>query len=128
MNALIYSAGRPIGTMAGGTFTKRVDPRTHMLYGPPGPGWAIGTDALAQLSALGCETIIIEARDGSASWGAPFPHFMAKAQPCERNAGPQLCLPLADWAVIQRRPLPEPVKVQATAPRVLQPILPGFAS
>ena len=112
-----YTVGRrTVGSMLEGVYLTLRNPETGMLRSPR--GWAFETELLERLQADGCQWVQVETQDGLSAWLAPLEDLLAGGIPLDWGYGPQLCLTLDRWAVLELGAAPEAGQVLgATRPR-----------
>jgi len=72
-----------------------VDPARHMLRRPP--AWAMDVCVRDEAERLGVREVFLKEEGGRRIWRARLRDFRRHGIPINRQAGPQIALPLARW-------------------------------
>ncbi len=89
-------AGRPIGTIEGTTWKKRVKGSKHFLRAPA--GIAADLTALAEASSLGATSVEVEDLETQATYTAPISAFFQHGVVIDRGFGRQRVLQFRWWS------------------------------
>lgn len=94
----IWAAGKIVGEVRNGVFTKRVRGSVHMLRRPP--GWALDVQSLDEAEAAGVQTVcIIDTETGKRYRATVAVLRSDRAFGLDRGFGRQIALPLDYWRV-----------------------------
>ncbi len=72
-----------------------VDPTRHMLRRPP--AWAMDVCVRDEAERLGVREVYLKEQNGPRVWRARLRDFHRHGIPINRQAGPQIALPLVRW-------------------------------
>lgn len=96
--AICANTGKVVGVVMGDIF-KRDNARAsvHLLRQYPGPGWAYGVEVLAAAELAGARRLQIHDTEANVTYTTTLETLKEHGRAFERNAGPQVCLPLKWW-------------------------------